>query len=772
MKYLLTTVLLFFSLQSLPCGSDWSEEYFFYNLFNQEHISETSYHPFLRYSSGFYSSSKSLDQDKENFRLWQKVLKKWSVEEIQTGLETNSDEEFEKLWSGKSKGEEAKAYMVFARKCSKAFAYRGMNSWSYNQLREKQKPNLDLLIEEGMLAFESEKNKQIHQRYAYQLIRLWHYSERYKTAINFYNGQNLTDLEKTEIYYYTLDQLAGCYYSSGNYEKAAYLFMTVFSNSYDRKESAYLSYSFCNHHSALGKPHLQNLDDTLSFITLKSIREFSNPFVGMKQIIKAAPNDSRLELLFMRSINEMEREVWPIRFGMEGKDLPNLVEANYALDNLLELCGEMVQNRKVKNKDFWALSYSYLTFIKGDTPKAMKYLKKAKDKKYKVQKSTLQQLYTVFSWNEMNTDNERIFANYLGEIGDLKKSGNSTVRTTHSVLLDRIAHLYYKDEKLAQAFLIHNDLHTMIDLASLELIDDLIHFLGKTNKSAYETILAQRAANDQGLDYMYYLKGMYYLQHAQPKLANDFLKASSYYKKTSKQKRKIESIVSAKIFSNNTKECFNCNERYLMQDKVYSNTAFTFIKDKFSKGELSVYLLKLESLSKDSDKEVRSQANYLLGNYYFNISNTGYYRGILSGHTNTGWKTYFKNDNYKGHNPTAVDLIKSKKGYNFNEVTYYYKLHFGLADVALGYYQKSIDESYNEELKARSLYMMSKCELNQFYNSRESHRYGYTDYIGYVGRRMGPSQESFKTLKEDYNHTSFYRQIIRECSYFRNYCRQ
>jgi hypothetical protein len=84
------------------------------------------------------------------------------------------------------------------------------------------------------------------------------------------------------------------------------------------------------------------------------------------------------------------------------------------------------------------------------------------------------------------------------------------------LLMDQSAHLYYADGKLAKAFLVHNRIETMEAIGSLPLIDDLLAFVQQKEKNDFEKILMRRAThlpeNTDALDYLRFIKGLYYLQ--------------------------------------------------------------------------------------------------------------------------------------------------------------------------------------------------------------------------------------------------------------------
>ena len=260
-----------------------------------------------------------------------------------------------------------------------------------------------------------------------------------------------------------------------------------------------------------------------------------------------------------------------------------------------------------------------------------------------------------------------------------------------------------------------------------------------------------------------YQLGMYYLNQGDSKVALTHFTKSNDYSTT----EGIGMTVPAKVFSNNITEGFDCPDD-LMEDSVYLASVFSFIKPELTKKELAVTLNKLDSLRNDEKKWKRKLANYLLGNYYFNVSNTGYYRGVLQDKSNCCNSYYFawSDEDIAKRNKQLED----RNGYNLCNVSYSKRTYYPLADKAYNYYRSTIELSTDKELNARCLYMMAKCELNHLYNHKSNFSYWY--YDGGIKDDILDYKKSFKELKEQYQDTQFFDRIIKECSFFRYYCSQ
>lgn len=626
------------------------------------------------------------------------------------------------------------------------------------------------LFDEGASLYHNEEKEQLKMRYAYQLIRMFHYDGQYNEAIRFFNERIEKHVVKNEIFYYILNHIAGCYYALGIYDNAAYLFLNIFDKSKDKKTSAYVSYSFCTNKGAEGKKFFKDTEDRATYLLIKYLRQFSDRKEGLYNMFEMVPGDPKLELLFVRSINSLERSIWPTHTGLSRATLPNIKPAIHnRIDMLHELADRAINHEAITTKDFWRLAASYLLFIEGNIEQAQNLLANIKNKSYQKQKNALNAVYKAFTWEKIEAEQEEFLAGVLDSVITEKPVGRWEVKLPgwKYLILDRTGHLYYNNGQIGKAFLTHNSLKNLEQITSFMLIDSLETFINKENKNKFEKILMRRVKSDGDYtinDMIYNLKGLYFLRNEDPESASHWFGKTKLKKMQALNGGLFISQIKALIFSNNIKECFNCPENDVMADEMYLEKDFSFIKRSFTASELTKYLMKLEEMAYTKNKIKSSKAFYLLGNYYFNISNTGYYRGILKGSSNIGWSKYLYHD---AEEKSLDDILKATNGYNLFGIGEQKKWYWDYAVSAEQYYKKALENSTDKEFQARCLYMMAKCELNMMYNSNEN---SYSWYSGDITPETQEYKTSFATLRDDYSDTQFYNQIINECAFFEMYC--
>lgn len=772
MKLRLTLTFIFLALWVRPCSYEYDDAMLYYNIFEQTAISDKILFPFLRDTRMFFDAGEKKVSNPYlgNLMLWKELLPKWSLEDLDLVLNNSDDAQFEKIWkknSGK-KDIEAKEYMQFARMSSDTMSFKYRRSWNYDDILQNKEIDINPILTEGYSKFEKVKNEQLRLRYAYQIIRALHYTKRYADAIDFFESRVLDQFEKTEIYYYTVDQVAGCYYSNGDYQKAAYLFFTVFDKSIDRKHSAVLSYGFCSHHmSGMDESKITD-EDRIGWLTLQAWQGRSN-VSALKKAVAIDPADSRVELLFMRALNDVEREVWPRYQGIFDDGLPDFTDnAKNAIQVLSSVADSIIRHTDIRNKDFWLLGGSYLDFLNGDVKTASFKINQVKPEKFTEQKQKLIHLYEVFKWKAIGEEQAKYIEQNFQSIFELKNYEwwENTGPAWQFLILDQLSHLYYKSGQLAESFLCRNELNRLENISSHKLIDALIAFAEKENKTTLEKLLMGRSglSPQEALSYVYEVKGLYYLQEANAKEGHNWLK------KSKKHAVKTESNISARIFSNNTIECFECDEEKVMVDSVFLADAFSFIKPKFDKLELAENLLRLDSITQSATAWKARLANYLLANYYFNVSNTGYFRGTLTNDVNCCHGFYLERNAKNTFANSVDDRITKSLGYNLYGVSQYPVTYYGLAKKSYAHYEKVIETSTNAELNARCLYMMAKCELNTYYNDLAYENRNDWHGVSYDGGTISSHyRKSFKKLKSEYSNTNFYSEALKECSFFSYY---
>ncbi len=158
------------------------------------------------------------------------------------------------------------------------------------------------------------------------------------------------------------------------------------------------------------------------------------------------------------------------------------------------------------------------------------------------------------------------------------------------------------------------------------------------------------------------------------------------------------------------------------------------------------FLTTIKSMQeKLAQKEDVYTNSLLLGNAFYNISHFG------NGRT-------FYEINIVGYGSSPYSFRNAMKEMITNN------------SVSKMYYQKAFEAASNKEQKAKCLYLISKCERNDYYNKKYNNINSYweipDDKVNFI------AWNSFKALKKDYSDTKYYQDVIAECGYFNTYVNQ
>jgi len=567
----------------------------------------------------------------------------------------------------------------------------------------------DKVINVLQRSWNAEKDNELKLRYGYQMVRLAHYTRRYAEAVEFFERYVESLNYRPAMYYYALNQRAGAESGLGNRDEANYLFFKVFSNTKNLKKNTLRSMSFL-HDDDYQRflERAKSANEINDAYLLMGYLSFSNPLAMAEEVVKNSPDAIQAKLLMAWAVGEIE-----YNHNSTSSDNKMLYEENYDksisisknddfLLKALDFSLKMTQNKKVKEKDFWNLTTAYLYFLNKDFDVAKKHLAKVSNKEelFKSQKERFAAYIYLCEQPKITPEVEKVLFEKYQELISIGNHGAS-------FLTDVLANRYYLQEDYAKSFLISNHISVLEAEIDLDLLDKIETFILKSNKNEWEKRIAP---SDNMIEYINYLRGDFYLANGDLEEAlAAFSKISPYYY------QKLTDI-SLEIFGYNQIECFRCPPEQVMKNDF--SAQFSFIKKTMNKKELVEALIQLQEIG-EQDNEKGTKANYLLGNFFYNVSITGYYRHIL----------FYGNQ----------------------------------TDIAADYLEKSYEQANDKELKARIAFALSKCEQARWdIKSSSSGDWFRGDDILISDRKY------FAELAQ-YKGTRFYEEVKTHCKYFEYY---
>ena len=615
-------------------------------------------------------------------------------------------------------------YLLFAKDCEPHVTLG--DAW---ETPPRDTARMNRLIQSGYQAFHATESNYIRLRYAYQLIRLAHYAKDYSYTLELYEQlMPKVDPMGSLIYYWILAHRAGALRSLGRRAEAAYLFMQVFQNCPSKREQAFRSF-YIKSDKEWEDVFLmcQNDEERASLYALRARTADSKVAKEMAKIYKLDPTNNQLELLLVREMKRLEKDFLGLEFNdqrqwnKENFGIPRKMAGSDLID-LQTLARVAAKEKKVRNPVLWQIADGYLEYLAGNLYDAGKTFALAREQ---VDDSALEEQLAVFelilrvhSFEEMDRDNEDEIYAIIKKNKLYKK-----YKDLPDFINDRIGHLYAHTGHPGLAYRAHYDLYGLYLNPQLDIIEDLINSCGEEDKSDLEAAMCIDEKGEAIYTKLLDMKGSLLLSQGQPEAALEALRRIP---------REQWDDYQINPFYERFFDCIEC--------PIYDSTAYN----------------KVEFIQRIFELEYKAKADFERGAYYFYQLGNAYY-----------------NISYFGHSWHTMDFFRSGSNWHYDRDQIYpkYDAPFGNREntsmsMALMYYEKSRQLATNVELAAKAAFMAAKCELNNYYMSKDC---DYHPYSGRIPDLPLSYRNYYELLRTQYNATEFYQDIVEECKFFRAY---
>jgi hypothetical protein len=638
------------------------------------------------------------------------------------------------LW--KNKCLETIEYLMFAKSCE---PYVSQNDkW---EALPRNKEQMLRLIQEGKNRFRRTKSHYIKLRYAYQIIRLAHYSGDFNLTLALYDELTaLVDKKSSRwnesiIPWWIMGHRAGALRSLGNHVEASYYYALVFMHCPGRRSSAYLSFLIKNDKEWEDCLRLcQSDEERATLYAIRAANAEGRALDDMKKIYELDPRHDNLEILLVQELRKMERNLLGLEFNdrkAQNKqyfNLPRPYAGSYIVD-LLVFVRECRKERQTSRPVLWHLAEGYLEFLSGDfysAERTFKAVAASADSKLLSEQLDVMSLALSIAKMEKADEQAEEFA--------LKTITDNQLYTLYpsftDYLRDRMSSLYLAANQKGKAFLCT---YTVADFRANpkpEMIDDLLAISMKKEKTSFERLLLQKLTTDDILD----IKATLYFSNGEVEAANEIFKQVSA--------TAWDDYGQFEPFKETFKDCIRCF--------VHRDTSVIL---SLNKGELLQQLINLEYKAK-SDLENAASHYYRLGLAWYNMSYFGY-----------DWKA---RDYFRSGSTWPIVHASRNQEYLHPKFTLRNRENTDLSK-AYGYFEKALELAQDPELAAKAAFQAARCEQKMFFMSGDFQPNLRSNRIPQI-----PSAYSgyFQKLKSQYQKTNFYQQIIRECKYFAAYARR
>ncbi|MGB8193940.1 MAG: hypothetical protein WCF67_18550 [Chitinophagaceae bacterium] len=604
-------------------------------------------------------------------------------------------------------------YLALAKKCEE-FA---VNEIAYWEEAPKKKPiaNADKFHRGLQERFTKTKDVFLKQRYLFQLVRSYFFNGPPQQAIDVFES-NKNAFPKNTMYYRTLSYAAGAYYKQKNYSKANYYYSRVYDEYNELKTVAH--YSFHPQEEGDWKNTLalcQNKNEQATLWQMLGVF-YQDEKRAISEIYQLDPKNEKLDLLLTRAVNKEEQKFieWRERIAAtKPKLVSELINAE-----LIALVSRIAGSANTGKPYLWHIASGYLYMLNGDFSKAQANYVQA-EKSLPSQQLPRFQLKMFKLMNKIASAN-RIDANLENEIlKDVEwlaglSSNNEGLRYYEALewMRHTMAFKYKKQKELVKAECFRSYPEFYANNANVEAMKA---FIDKPNKSAYEKVcvgLYDKSKNDL-------------LEFQAMRLAyEDKLTEAIALMEMSGENRNKGLL--GNPFNGRIQDCHDCD--HAAAQKIKYN-------------KLSV----LQKMKEMQDKVVAGDDVYnnalLLANAHYNLTHYGNGR-------------YFYESKVMGeahYSPFDIDSVFMNTLLGMKQSVKYYNL--------------ALQSAKTDEQKAKCHFMLAKCERNQWYNEKlyltgkEYETELPVDFVAWNG---------FKALKQ-YPITQYYKDVIKECGYFRTY---
>ena len=663
-----------------------------------------------------------------------------------------------------SKDLEALGYILYAKQV------QPFVSGDYNTWEPIQRDSLKMvkLIKNGQQLYAVAKKEEFKLKYAYQIIRLAHYSKHFADAIRYYDEYIPQNKTQSVLQQLCLALKAGALYRMGQQKEAAYLFSKVFIETDVNKISNYISFFWSvdykvdrKEYVAMGKTN----EEKAAVLALFALGSGNDETAALKEIYKFQPNMPVLEVLATREINKLEEKYFtPMLNRQKGgkefyytwndskNDSTMQVEEAH-LKSLTNFFATVAKNNNSSNTGLFQTAAAYTSFMVRDYVAAKQYLAAAKktDLTAKVQDQwALTNLLVTI--NEQDKIDAGFEAQILPSIKWLQKKAIEDTTMKFGYYDNSQWKIFYRNlmsEIIAKRYHAQGDLdkevlaignaeniyngndynYNALDYLRNHLlsgnVEKLYNLMSAKNNSAYDSYLIKN--NSLKVADVIDFAGTAYLRDYK------YAEAITWFNKSSATTKKYS------IEKNPFIELLYDQEEKFGNEKLTTKLAFT------------QEMLRLQKLV-ETDKVNAAKNLYKMALGMYNMT-------------------------YYGHAWELVQYYRSgSDGYYIpKDATAFQKEYYGCY-AAHDYFKKAMDATADKNFKAKCLFMMAKCDQKVVRQPQYSD-FGYDSYDKYeaASKVYFPKfkyNRYFPKLVKEYAGTAFYKEALSSCSYLSDFVRK
>lgn len=739
-------LLLPFRVADAACLND--EDDHLYSFTRADVVEQSPYAPFLLRASmdrllNYYElqSSRSI---RDNVEEWQRkfceigdtaeveyVLYTASEAELYQLLEATLDEKKDRPYQleantfarGLKKKQciETIEYLLFTRRCE-PYA-KQISGW---QTRYRDSTAMLTIAREGEDAFYRCKSPFLRLRYLYQLVRLAHYARNYAVAIKIYDNlmPRVHERVSSIVRWWVLAHKAGALMALGQRGEANYLFAQVFRNCPSRRESAHLSFEVRS--EGEWRDCINRCKTSDEHATLHALRAYAPKSKGLddlKAVHLLDPKSEFLTIIALREVVKMENIFLGKQFRLR-KATPSVRQstAQYLID-FQQFIHKVALEGNTFQPALWFMIDGYLMALKGDYTNALKMFEfvrpSVKTPELLDQLDVFEVATRICIIQSSEPSSDKAWYNLR------QSNGYAADPDFERFFREKVAQTYLRLGHRGIAFICNYSLNDLLYNPNQAYIDDLITLCKKENKTDFERELTARTSRATIEGDLLDIKGSMLLMRGEVEAASLILREVP----PALLKRRMFNP-----FSETIKECVHCRR----VDTLTINRL-----------QLAMRLVDLKFEATAAQQDAGAPAYFKLGLAFYNMSYFGtawqatdYYRSGAS------WWLLGRSD--VGH--VKGKVLGNRENFD--------------CSLALSYFEKARSLTKNAELGAKAAFWAAKCQQKIYFNTPNCM---YRPNQKSAPKLPPQYQQYFYLLKNYYQHTQYYQNVVKECSFFRMY---
>ena len=606
--------------------------------------------------------------------------------------------------------------MSYAKRCEPYATYVA-EYWDEERADDpkKQANVIDKLITGGSRAMANATNGFIKERYAFQIERLHFMKGDYEATISFYEANRALFNQNTTMNYRALGYLAGAHYRMGNYTTANYLYSQIYDRCIPMRLQAYQSFHPMEEADWEGCLALAQSSRERE-VLWQMLGVYVDPLRAIKEIYTINPKSNLLDLLLVRAINIDEVDFIPDLYYRSDSTESQInrfkLKSEAANKKLVEFISQVADKGNTVTPALWNLSAAYLQIAAGGHDRSAGYLAAAErgssDYLIKDQARLLRLISLVETSVAGNAKDESALAKELSWLTGESKHESLRTETAERWCFYRLSEKYAAigDILRAQCLSVRSNQSFYLNNERCEAMKA---FMGSANYSDFDSYILGK--------YSYRKNEIAEFQAIELVLKHD-LKGGLAMMNTEKGFNGNGFNADPLIIHIN--DCHDCDQSAA---HIEGYDVRSFIEKMLEYEQ--------KALSKP---EKAADYYFLLANGYYNITYFGNSRVFYFSPVYQRTSTYFDYSVPSQFDP-ILDCSKAEE-----------------------YYLKAMNSSSNKEFKAKCAFMAAKCAQNEFFVHRELN--SPIDF---------KSGSYFRMLKESFSTTKYYKEVIKECGYFRTY---